>query len=65
MKAPIPSSTITAATIAGMGMTVVWELVSQFTSIEVTPSLISASTVFVSALAGYLKKENVLIVKEG
>ena len=55
-----PSSTITAATLAGMGMALVWELVGTFTNINPTPGLISASTVFVSSLVGFYKKENVL-----
>lgn len=55
-----PSSTITAATLAGMGMTVVWGLVTTFTSVVPTPMLISGSTAFAAALVGYLKKEKVL-----
>jgi hypothetical protein len=55
-----PSSTITAATLAGMGIALVWELVGTFTEIEPSAGLISASTVFVSALVGYFKKENVI-----
>lgn len=55
-----PSSTITAATLAGMGAALLWELVATFTEIEPSAGLISASTVFVSALVGYLKKESVL-----
>jgi hypothetical protein len=55
-----PSSTITAATLAGMGMTLFWELVTQFSTAEITESLVAASVVFVSAAVGYFKKENVL-----
>jgi len=55
-----PSSTITAATLAGMGMTVVWGLVGTFTDVTPTATLISGSTVFVSSLVGFLKKEKVL-----
>lgn len=55
-----PSSTITAATLAGMGTAVVWELVATFTEVQLSPGLIAASTVFVSSLVGYFKKENVL-----
>ena len=55
-----PSSTITAATLAGMAMTVVWGLVSTFTSYQVDPTLVSGSVTFVAALVGYFKKENVL-----
>lgn len=55
-----PSSTITAATLAGLGMGVVWGLINTFTDFVVDPMLISGSTAFASALAGYFKKENVL-----
>jgi hypothetical protein len=57
-----PSSTITAATLAGMGMTMFWELVMQFNVLgaEVRPSLVAGSVAFVSAAVGYYKKENVL-----
>ena len=57
-----PSSTITAATIAGMGMTVLWELIMQFNVIgSVRPALIAGSVTLVIALVGYFKKETVLI----
>ena len=60
-----PSSTITAATLAGLGMTFFWELVMQFNLIDnVRPALIAASVTFVSAGFGYFKKENVLPLKE-
>ena len=55
-----PSSTIQAATLAGMGTSVVWELVDTFTAVDVSAGLIAASVAFVSALVGYFKKENVL-----
>jgi len=55
-----PSSTITAAALAGMGMTVVWGLVETFTTIDPTAMLVSGSTAFIAALVGYFKKENVL-----
>ena len=55
-----PSSTITAATIAGMSAAVVWELVATFTSVSPTAGLIAGSTALAAALAGYFKKENVI-----
>ncbi len=58
-----PSSTITAATLAGMGMAVVWELVVTFTDIELSAGLIAGSVALVSGLVGYYKKENVLPLK--
>lgn len=55
-----PSSTITVATLVGMGIAILWELVATFTEIRPTPGLIAGSTVFISSLFGYLKKEKVL-----
>ena len=55
-----PSSTITAAALAGMGTTVVWGLVATFTEFKIDPMLISGSTTFVAGLFCYIKKENVL-----
>lgn len=56
-----PSSTITSATLAGMGMTVVWGAVKTFyPELELAPTLISGSTTFVAALVGYFKREKVL-----
>ena len=55
-----PSSTIQAATLAGLGMSVAWELVTTFTEVELSAGMIAASVAFVSALVGYFKHENVL-----
>lgn len=56
-----PSSTITAAGLAGMGMTVLWGAVKTWKpELELDPTLISGSTAFVSAAVGYFKRENVL-----
>ena len=57
-----PSSTITAATLAGMGMTLFWEMFQQFSTLDVRASLVAVSVAFVTALVGYVKKENVLPV---
>lgn len=59
-----PSSTITAATLAGMGMTVFWELLLQF-GFELRPTLVAALTTFVAAAIGYMKRENVLPLARG
>ena len=59
-----PSSTITAATLAGMGVTLSWEVYATFTAITLSPGVVAASTVFISAVAGYFKKEKVLDVGE-
>lgn len=53
-----PSSTITAATLAMMGLTLLWEIAAQF-GLEVRPTLVAASVTFAGALCGYFKKENV------
>jgi hypothetical protein len=55
-----PSSTITAASIAGMVMTVIWGAVRTFTDIVPDPTLVSGSVTLAMALVGYFKKENVL-----
>jgi len=55
-----PSSTITAATIAGMGAAVVWEMVATFTEVSPTAGLIAGSTALASAAVGYFKKERVI-----
>lgn len=57
-----PSSTITASTLAGMGIALAWELVATFSEVTLSPGLIAASVAFGSALVGYFKKENVLPV---
>ena len=58
-----PSSTITAATLAAAGVTLIWMLVDNFTALSVSAGVVSGSTAFVAALCGYCKKENVLPLK--
>lgn len=58
-----PSSTITAAALAGMGMTLATELAMQF-GFALRPTLVAAATTFVSALVGYFKRENVLPLQQ-
>ena len=60
-----PSSTITAATLAGLGMTVFWGLVTSFTNINPDPTLVSGSVALIGGLAGYFRKETVLGVSNG
>ena len=55
-----PSSTITAAGLAGAGVTLVWGMIDTFTAIQVGAMLVSASTAFVAAAFGYAKKEKVI-----
>ncbi len=55
-----PSSTITAASIAGIGMTLFWAVLTEFTQIKASADLVALSVTFVTSIAGYLKKENVL-----
>ena len=59
-----PSSTITAAGLAGLGMTVLWGILATFSEFEADPVLVSGSVTFVIALVGYFKKENVLPLKK-
>jgi hypothetical protein len=61
MKMTKPSSTITAAALSGMFMSVVWGAIKTWKpELELDPMLVSGSTTFVSALVGYRKRENVL-----
>ena len=55
-----PSSTITAASLAAAGVTLLWAIVDNFSAISVSATLVSGSTAFVAALFGYFKKENVI-----
>lgn len=55
-----PSSTITAATLAGMAMSLFWGSVNEFTALTVSPQYIALSVTFISGLVGYLKREKVL-----
>jgi len=59
-----PSSTITAATLAAAGVTLIWMLVDNFSALSVSAGVVSGSTAFVAALFGYCKKENVLPLKD-
>lgn len=59
-----PSSTITAATLAGMAAAVIWELVATFTTAMPTPGLIAGSTALAGGVVGYYKVENVLPLKK-
>jgi hypothetical protein len=55
-----PSSTIQAASITGLGMAMLWLIISEFTKVEISPELFSITTAFVMDVVGYFKKENVL-----
>ncbi len=58
-----PSSTITAATLAGMAAALIWEMVATFTTIEPTAGLIAGSTALAAGVVGYWKVEKVLPLK--
>lgn len=58
-----PSSTITAATLAGMAMAVLWGTLNEFFGVAISPEYVSLTTTFVSAFVGYIKRENVLPVQ--
>ncbi len=62
MNMSMPSSTITAAFIAGQAVAVFWGLVGTFTSFEPTMALVSESVILAASIVGYLKKEKVLPV---
>ena len=59
-----PSSTITAATLAATGVTLIWMLVDNFTALSVSAGVVSGSTAFVAAVFGYFRKETVLPLKK-
>lgn len=64
-KLAMPSSTITAASLAGLGTTFAWEVVMQIApDLVIRPSLVTLSATLVIALIGYYKKENVLGVQK-
>ena len=55
-----PSSTIQAASITGLTMTLLWVVIPEFTDVKLSAEFVSATTALVMAIAGYFKKENVL-----
>lgn len=60
-----PSSTITAATLAGFAVSFIWEMIDTFTDIEPSLGAVATSVALAAGLVGYFKKENVLpIVKK-
>lgn len=60
-----PSSTITAATLAGFAVAFIWEMIDTFTDVEPSLGSVGASIALASGLVGYFKKENVLPVGNG
>jgi len=56
-----PSSTITAAFIAGQVVAICWGLVEMFTAFEPSVALVAESVALAASLVGYWKKETVLI----
>ena len=54
-----PSSTITAATLAGMATALLFKVLAWF-GVDVGAEFAAEASVFVSALVGYFKRENVL-----
>ena len=55
-----PSSTITAASLAAAGVTLIWMLIDNFSAVSVSAGVVSGSTAFVAAVFGYFKKEKVI-----
>jgi hypothetical protein len=58
-----PSSTITAASLAAAGVTLIWMLIDNFSALSVSAGVVSGSTAFVAAVFGYFRKETVLPIK--
>ncbi len=56
-----PGSKVTASTLAGMGMSLLWEMVMQFDLMaDPRPTLVAGSVTFVMAAVAYMKTETVL-----
>lgn len=55
-----PSSTITAAFLAGMAMSLAWLVAGEFFDVHASEALVSLSVTFVSSVVGYFKRETVL-----
>ena len=55
-----PSSTITAAALAGIATSAAFGTVTEFTDVVISSGYVSLITTFVSSAVGYWKRENVL-----
>jgi len=55
-----PSSTITAATLAGLAVSAFWGTLNEFTDLTISAGYIGLTVSVASGLVGYYKKENVL-----
>jgi len=55
-----PSSTITAAFIAGLAVAAFFGTLNEFTAIEISAGYVATITTLVSSWVGYVKKERVL-----
>ena len=55
-----PSSTITAATLTGMVIALIWEIVAMITTLEPSLGLVASSVAVGSGIVGYFKREKVL-----
>lgn len=54
-----PSSTIQAATLAGLAMAVVWQVLAEFFGVTASELLVSSSTALASGVVGYFWPERV------
>jgi len=55
-----PSSTITAAALAGLVTSLGWLIASEFFGIAASEALVALSVTVASSVVGYFKTENVL-----
>ena len=60
MNTARPSSTIQAASITGMGMSLLWLLIPEFTDYVVPAPIVAAATALAMAVSGYFTKEKVI-----
>ena len=59
-----PSSTITAAGLAGLATAAVFATINEFSDIQISAGYVSLITTLISSWVGYRKKENVLPIQK-
>lgn len=52
-----PNAKVTAGGLAGIGITLFWEMVVQFSTFEPRATLVATSVTFVTSLVAYYKRE--------
>ena len=60
MNTARPSSTIQAATITGLSMSLLWLLIPEITDYVVPAPIVSVATALAMAVVGYFTKEKII-----